>query len=121
MITMDMLGKVGCMRMRDSISNSAIAKRTGLARNTIKKWLKAPGSVAPKYLRAKDLRKIFSFEPVLLQALKADQLLHKDSRRTARALFAQQTRDRASANTGFEHNVEMCAFQKSKTWPIGEI
>lgn len=40
---MDMLGKVRRMRMRDSISISAIAKRTGLARNTIKKWLKAPG------------------------------------------------------------------------------
>ena len=88
---MDMLGKVRRMRMRDSISISAIAKRTGLARNTIKKWLKAPGSVVPKYLRAKDLRKISSFEPVLLQALKADQLRHKDSRRTARALFVQIT------------------------------
>ena len=86
---MDMLGKVRRMRMRDSISISAIAKRTGLARNTIKKWLKAPGSVVPKYLRAKDLRKISSFEPVLLQALKADQLRHKDSRRTARALFVR--------------------------------
>ena len=40
---MDMLGEVRRMRMRDSISISAIAKRTGLARNTIKKWLKAPG------------------------------------------------------------------------------
>ena len=88
---MDMLGKVRRMRMRDSISISAIAKRTGLARNTIKKWLKAPGSVVPKYLREKDLRKISSFEPVLLQALKADQLRHKDSRRTARALFVQIT------------------------------
>ena len=88
---MDMLGKVRRMRMRDSISISAIAKRTGLARNTIKKWLKAPGSVVPKYLRTKDLRKISSFEPVLLQALKADQLRHKDSRRTARALFVQIT------------------------------
>ena len=88
---MDMLGKVRRMRMRDSISISAIAKRTGLARNTIKKWLKAPGSVVPKYLRAKDLRKISSFEPVLLQALKADQLRHKDSRRTGRALFVQIT------------------------------
>ena len=31
---MDMLGKVRRMRMRDSISISAIAKRTGLARNS---------------------------------------------------------------------------------------
>ena len=88
---MDMLGKVRRMRMRDSISISAIAKRTVLARNTIKKWLKAAGSLVPKYLRAKDLRKISSFEPVLLQALKAAQLRHKDSRRMARALFVHIT------------------------------
>ncbi len=36
-ITMGMLGKVRRMRMRDSISISAIARRTGLARNTVKK------------------------------------------------------------------------------------
>ena len=88
---MDMLGKVRRMRMRDKISISEIAKRTGLARNTIKKWLHAPGSVTPKYLRGKDLRKRSSFEPILLQALKADQLRHKDNRRTARALFVQIT------------------------------
>ena len=56
--------------MRDKISISEIAKRTGLACNTIKKWLKAPGSVTPKYLRGKDLRKLSSFEPTLLQALR---------------------------------------------------
>ena len=88
---MDMLGKVRRMKMRDKISISEIAKRTGLARNTIKKWLHAPGSVTPKYLRGKDLRKRSSFEPILLQALKADQLRHKDNRRTARALFVQIT------------------------------
>ena len=71
---MDMLGKVRRMKMRDKISISEIAKRTGLARNTIKKWLHAPGSVTPKYMRGKDLRKRSSFEPILLQALKADQL-----------------------------------------------
>jgi len=41
--------------MRDKISISEIAKHTGLARNTIKKWLHAPGSMTPKYLRGKDL------------------------------------------------------------------
>ena len=88
---MDMLGKVRRMKMRDKISISEIAKRTGLARNTIKKWLHAPGSVTPMYLRGKDLRKRSSFEQILLQALKADQLRHKDNRRTARALFVQIT------------------------------
>jgi transcriptional regulator with XRE-family HTH domain len=31
------------MKLRDQLSLSEIAKRTGLARNTVKKWLKAPG------------------------------------------------------------------------------
>jgi DNA-binding phage protein len=33
----------------DHHGNSAIAKRTGLSRNTVKKWLKAAGDVSPKY------------------------------------------------------------------------
>jgi len=47
-ITMDMLGKVWRMKMRDTLSISQIAKRTGLTRNTIRVWLRAPGDVVPK-------------------------------------------------------------------------
>ena len=39
MITMDMLGKVRRMKMRDKLTISEISKRTGLARNTVKRWL----------------------------------------------------------------------------------
>jgi len=35
MITMDMLGKVRRMKMRDKLTISEIAKRTGLARNFV--------------------------------------------------------------------------------------
>ncbi len=36
--------------MRDKISERAIAKRTGLSRNTVHKWLQTPEEVeAPKY------------------------------------------------------------------------
>ena len=51
MITMEMIGKVRRMKLRDKLSNSEIAKRTGLSRNTVKKWLKAPGDVVPRYRR----------------------------------------------------------------------
>ena len=91
MITMDMLGKVRRMKMRDNLSISEIAKRTGLARNTVRGWLRAPGEVIPKYERRSDPRKITEYEAVLIMALKADGLRHKDSRRTARALFVQIT------------------------------
>ena len=52
MITMDVIGKVRRMKLRDKLSNSEIAKLTGLARNTVKKWLKAPGDEIPRYQRA---------------------------------------------------------------------
>lgn len=80
MITMDMLGKVRRMKMRDNLSISEIAKRTGLARNTIRGWLRAPGEVIPKYERRSDPRKITEYEAGLIMALKADGLRHKDSR-----------------------------------------
>ena len=40
MITMDMRGKVRRIKLRDKLSNSAIAKLKGRPRNTVKKWLK---------------------------------------------------------------------------------
>ena len=39
---MEMLGKVRRMHYRDGLSHSEISRRTGLSRNTVKKWLKAP-------------------------------------------------------------------------------
>ena len=88
---MDMLGKVRRMKMRDGFSISQIAKRTGLARNTVKGWLRAPGDVIPKYQRRLDPRKLTAYESSLIMALKADRLRHKDARRTGRALFIQIT------------------------------
>ncbi|TDS84144.1 helix-turn-helix domain-containing protein, partial [Comamonas sp. JUb58] len=55
---MDMIGKVRRMKLRDQLSLSEIARRTGLARNTVKKWLKAPGDVVPKYERIKQAGKL---------------------------------------------------------------
>jgi len=89
MITMDMLGKVRRMKMRDKLTISEISKRTGLARNTVKRWLKAPGDVSPRYLRRSDATKLSAYEATLVMALKADAHRHKDGRRTARALFVQ--------------------------------
>ena len=89
MITMEMIGKVRRMKMRDQLSNSEIAKRTGLSRNTVKKWLKAPGDEVPKYRREKGQTKLSEYEQALVQALRADAHRPKHARRTARALFAQ--------------------------------
>ncbi len=45
---MDMIGKVRRMKLRDQLSLSEIAKRTGLSRNTVKKWLKASATARMK-------------------------------------------------------------------------
>ena len=59
MITMELLGKIRRMHVRDKMSERAIAKRTGLSRNTVHKWLNTPEEVkAPKYVRAKKFGKL---------------------------------------------------------------
>jgi predicted transcriptional regulator len=85
-ITMDMIGKVRRMKLRDKFPNSAIAKLAGLSRNMVKKWLKAPSSKAPKYSRESSEGKLTAFEETLEQALTADAHRPKHGRRTAKAL-----------------------------------
>ena len=86
---MDMIGKVRRMKLRDQLSLSEIAKRTGLSRNTVKKWLRAPSEAAPKYERISVAGKLTAFEPTLHLALTADSHRPKQGRRSGRALFAQ--------------------------------
>ena len=90
MITMEMMGRVRRMKLRDGLSNSEIAKRTGLSRNTVKKWLNAAGDETPKYKRTTGkATKLSAYEGTVVAALKADAQRPKEHRRTARALFAQ--------------------------------
>ncbi len=86
---MEMIGKVRRMKLRDKLSHSAIAKATGLSRTTVKKWLKAPGDKAPKYVRESIDGKLTGFVETLDQSLKADSHRPKHGRRTGRALFKQ--------------------------------
>jgi transposase len=88
-ITMDMIGKVRRMHYRDRFSYSDIARRTGLPRNTVRKWLKAPVKVEPKYRRGKRPTKLTAHHEALTLALKADAHRPKHERRTAKALYAE--------------------------------
>jgi len=89
-ITMELLGKIRRMHVREKLSERAIAKRTGLSRNTVHKWLKPPQEVQePKYTRAKGFSKLEGFTDELELALQVDALRPKQDRRSARALFAQ--------------------------------
>ena len=87
MITMEMFGKVRRMFYRDSMSRSEIARRTGLSRTTVKKWLKVPVGTEPKYCRASKSGKLGAFKETLIQALQVDARRPRRERRTALALF----------------------------------
>ena len=86
---MDMIGRIRRLHARDNLSEREIARRTGLSRNTVSKWLHAPVSEAPKYRRAARPSKLSAFEGLLRQALLADARRPKHERRTARALHAE--------------------------------
>jgi len=93
-ITMEMLGKVRRMYLRDKMSLHEIARRTGLSRNTVRKWLRGSEAVVPpKYSRIKKPGKLSAFHATLEQALKADSQRPKHNRRTANDLFAQIKED----------------------------
>ena len=86
---MNMLGKIRRLRFRDGLSISEICRRTGLARNTVKRWLKAEKGAEPRY-RRKELATILTpYEDRLRQWLEADARRAKRDRRTALALFGQ--------------------------------
>ena len=87
---MEMLGKIKRMFFRDKLSLHEITKRTGLSRNTIRRWIRAGDKAAPpKYRRDKAPGKLSAYVTALEQALKADAHRAKQDRRTAKALYAQ--------------------------------
>ena len=84
------IGKIRRMSLRDQLSLHEIAKRTGLSRNTIRRWLRTPtAAVPPTYRRVKGPSRLTTFHGALELALKADVHRSKQNRRTAKMLFAQ--------------------------------
>ena len=51
---MDMIGRIRRMSQREGLSERQIANRTGLSRNTVAKWLRAPLKEEP--LRRRKMR-----------------------------------------------------------------
>ena len=66
---MEMLGKVRRMYYRDGLSRSEISRRTGLSRNTVRTWLRAPAEKEPRYRRTVQAGKLTPFHAALEQAL----------------------------------------------------
>jgi len=88
---MEMIGKVRRMYSRDKKSLREIARRPGLSRNTIRKWVletKQAGS-EPEYRRKEMPSKLTAFQAPLELTHAADALRTKQYRRTAKALFVE--------------------------------
>jgi transcriptional regulator with XRE-family HTH domain len=51
MITMNMIGRIRRLRFRDGLTISEICRKTGISRNTVKKWLNAADDTEPKHQR----------------------------------------------------------------------
>ena len=86
---MFMVGKIRRMYFRDAMSVREIVRRTGLSRNTVRTWLRAPSEREPRYRRSSGAGKLTPFHAVLEQALKADALRPRKERRTGLALYRE--------------------------------
>jgi len=63
---MEMFGKIRRMYFRDKLSLHEITKRSGLSRNTIRKWLRdAKETAPPTYRRREELGKLTAFHELL--------------------------------------------------------
>lgn len=83
------LGRIRRMFYRDGVSLSEIAKKTGYSRNTVKRWLKTPEGIEPKYRRQRHDTKIAPYAVQLIKALETDAHRPKRDRRSALKLFGE--------------------------------
>jgi len=86
-INVGTLAKIRRMHLRDGLPIKEIERRTGLARNTIKVWLRKGEMVQPKYPQRVVVSKLDGFTEMLATWLKADQHRGKRDRRTIKALY----------------------------------
>ena len=85
MITMEILGKIRRMYLRDKLSMPEITKQPGLSRNTIRTCLRSSEKAAPQtYRRTEGSGKLSAFHNALERALNADGQRAKRDRRTTR-------------------------------------
>ncbi len=89
MITMNLYAKIRRLYFRDQLSINEIVRRTGLSRDTVKKWLKQPDGREPSYRRRPMPTKLTPYEGQLKQALSVDSQRPKKERRTALKLLEE--------------------------------
>lgn len=87
MIDMALLSVIRRWTFRDQVSIRAIARRTGLSRNTIRKYLRS-GAVEPKFKVPERPSKLDAFADKLAQWLKVEAGKSRKQKRTVKRLYA---------------------------------
>ena len=82
---MDLLSVIRRWHSRDKLSIREIARRTGLSRNTIKKYL-ASGEVSPKYPARRSVSKLDPYAETLASWLKREAKRNRKRRRNLKQL-----------------------------------
>ena len=91
MITMEMLGKIRRMYLRDKMSLHKIAKHTGLSRNTIRRWLRSAEEAAPPTYRIVIANGGFSANTVRLPACPAGDIVADGEKDGLNFLFPERS------------------------------
>ena len=86
MINVALLSVIRRWHLRDGMSIREISRRTGLSRNTVRKYL-TNGVVEPKYPARSVANKLDAFAPKLEGWLKSEAKKGRKQRRNTRQLF----------------------------------
>jgi transposase len=77
------------MHLREHLPIREIARKTGLARNTIRQWLRQPEVIEPDYAKRDVITKLDAFAETLSGWLKTNQHRNKRERRTVLAMYQE--------------------------------
>lgn len=88
MITVELLSVIRRWHLREQMSIREIARRTGLSRNTIKKYLRNE-IVTPQYQWSKRKSKLSPYTEQLSQWLKTESHRHRKERRSIKQLYRE--------------------------------
>ena len=96
-IDVALLSVIRRWHLRDGMAIREIARRTGLSRNTIRKYLSS-GIVEPKYPERQSPSKLDAFAPKLASWLKTEAKKSRKQRRNLRQLYADLAALEAAAS-----------------------
>jgi transposase len=84
-----MLARIRRMHLRDGVSIREIVRRTGLARTTVKAWLRRVDAIEPIYTRRPPIGKFDEWNAYVVSAVKANAQRSIRERRTVKAIYDQ--------------------------------